>query len=167
MEGTQGLAHNTPILVGAEAGHNQRSAERAGQTLDWAETFDNPVEDRGWGKIFVTEQEFANGLYAPIYYFALIEQARAHASGLPLPDYRTHMAALLSSINQVATRNPYAQFPAALTTNEILAATPLNHLYSKRMIARDTVNQGADVQRPARPGTGYSCMARARVKMSI
>ncbi len=136
------------LLTGAEAIRNQRSAERSGQTLDWSETFDGgdfPLEDRGWGDMFVTMQELSNGLLAPMTYYALIDQARAFAAGRTVAQHRAAMARLLASLSAVAAANPYAQFPQALTADEILAAEPLNHLYTKRMVAQDGVNQGAAV----------------------
>ncbi len=134
------------LMAGAEAIRNQRDAERAGQTLDWNETFDPkafPLEDRGWGDMFVTMQEVSNGLLAPMSYYALIDQARAFSQGRATPRYRETMAQLLASLSAVAAANPYAQYPEALSADEILAAAPLNHLYSRRMVAQDGVNQGA------------------------
>jgi acetyl-CoA C-acetyltransferase len=134
------------LLAGAEAIRNQRNAERSGQALDWSEGFDNPevpLEDRGWGDMFVTMQEVGNGLLAPMNYYALIDQARAFAKGRSSAEQRAAMARLLASLSAVAATNPNAQFPAALTAQDILDAAPLNHLYSKRMVAQDGVNQGA------------------------
>jgi len=134
------------LLAGAEAIRNQRDAERAGQGLDWNETFDPatfPLEDRGWGDMFVTMQEVSNGLLAPMAYYALIEQARAFAARRSPAEQRVVMAELLASLSAVAAANPFAQFPVALSAGEILAAAPLNHLYTNRMVAQDGVNQGA------------------------
>jgi acetyl-CoA C-acetyltransferase len=134
------------LLAGGEAIKNQRNAERAGQTLDWTESFDGPVpplDDRGWGKLFVTEQEISNGMFAPVAYYGLIEQAQATARGRSTDQHRSAMATLLSSLSKVAAGNPQAQFPAIQSVTDILSAAPLNHLYSKRMIAQDSVNQGA------------------------
>jgi acetyl-CoA C-acetyltransferase len=134
------------LLAGAEAIRNQRNAERSGRVLDWSETFDEaefPLEDRGWGDFFVTMQEVNNGLLAPMAYYALIEQARAFAAGRTTQEQREDMARLLLSLNRVAAVNPYAQFPTALTTEDILSADSLNHLYTKRMVAQDGVNQAA------------------------
>jgi acetyl-CoA C-acetyltransferase len=134
------------LLAGGEAIRNQRSAERSGQTLDWSESFDSvefPLEDRGWGDMFVTMQEVSNGLLAPMNYYALIDQARAFSLDRTVAQHRAAMAQLLASLSAVAAANPYAQFPEALAADDILAAEPLNHLYSKRMVAQDGVNQGA------------------------
>lgn len=134
------------LLAGAEAIRNQRNAVREGRELDWNETFDKtkfPLDDRGWGEMFVTMQEIHNGLLAPMSYYALIEQARAFASGRSTQEQQSCMARLLLSLNEVAAANPYAQFPASLSAQDILGADSLNHLYTKRMVAQDGVNQGA------------------------
>lgn len=131
------------LLAGGEATYNQRSAERAGQTLDWREEFPQPVEDRGWGKLFVSDQELSNGLLAPIFYFALIEQAQAAAAGADNNRWREQMARLSAGLSTVAAANAQAQFRQALSPDEILAGPRLNHLYNKAMVARDSVNLGA------------------------
>jgi len=134
------------LLAGAEAIRNQRSAQRAGRELDWSESFDKdafPLEDRGWGELFVTMQEVNNGLLAAMSYYGLIEQAQATAKGRSAAAHREAMAQLLVPLSEVAAANPCAQFPTALSAGEILSAAPLNHLYSKRMVAQDGVNQGA------------------------
>ncbi len=131
------------LLAGGEALRNQYAAERAGRTLDWSEDPEGPLEDRGWGKLFVGQQEIANGLLLPIYYFALIEQAQATALGHSREEHRAWMATLSAAFSEIAAVNPYAQYPSPLSVEEILAAPPLNHLYSKGMVARDSVNLGA------------------------
>ncbi len=135
------------LLAGAEAIRNQRSAERAGQKLDWSEPPGSgpALEDRGWGDLFVTHQEVANGMFAPMTYYALIEQARASAAGLSAWQQREANARLLASFASVADSNPYAQFANAPDEAEILGAELVNQMYTKRMIAQDGVNQGAAV----------------------
>jgi len=131
------------LLAGAEAMRNQRSAEREGRALDWNETVAGTQEDRGWGEFFVSRQEASNGLLAPVFYFALIEQAQAAALGRSPVEHRLAMARQLAPLSEVAAANPYAQFPSAMSAEELLSAPPLNHLYTRRMIAQDGVNQGA------------------------
>ncbi len=111
--------------------------------LNWHEEFEQPVEDRGWGKLFVSDQELANGLLAPIFYYALIEQARAFSAGADNSAWREQMAGLSAGLSTVAAQNAHAQFRQALSPDEILAGPRLNHLYNKSMVARDSVNLGA------------------------
>ena len=134
------------LLAGAEAIRNQRNAERSGRVLDWSENFaddDALLEDRGWGELFVTMQEIGNGLRAPMSYYGLIDQARAFASGRSVEEQRAANAQLLASLSAVASRNNYSQYPEAVSAEEILAAAPVNHQYTKRMVAQDGVNQAA------------------------
>lgn len=129
------------LLAGAEAAFNQRSAERAGETLDWRETFEQPMEDRGWGDFFVSKQELANGMLLPMQYYGMIEQAQA--GGVDAASWRGRMARLCAGMSRVAAENPHAQYPEARSVEELLAGRQLSHLYSKGMIARDGVNLGA------------------------
>jgi acetyl-CoA C-acetyltransferase len=137
--GTRGMV----LLAGAEAIRNQRNADRNELDLGWQEEFDEPLEDLGFGTFVANNQERFNGMILPVYYYSIIEQARRHKLGLDVAAYRQQMAALLESFSAVAADNPYAQFPGQLSAQQILSAEPLNHLYSKRMIAQDSVNQGA------------------------
>ena len=131
------------LLTGAEAVKNQRHAERNGAILDWNENFEQALDDRGFGDHVATSQEMKNGLNNVIYYYALVEQARRHQLGLSVEAYRQAAAQLLASFSEIAADNPYSQFTGRVSANEILTASDLTHLYTKRMIAQDGVNQGA------------------------
>ncbi|MEQ8263884.1 hypothetical protein [Pseudohaliea sp.] len=137
------------LLVGAEAIRNYRDALRNGDHFDWNEIFEGgeiSLHDRGIGKDVAKETEQRHGLIAPVHFYSLIEQARCNrATPDALEEYRTTMAELCAGFSSVASENPYSQFPERLTSEQILAAEPLTHLYSKRMVARDAVNQGAAV----------------------
>ena len=131
------------LFTGAEAIRNQRHAERQATALDWNEEFDEPLDDRGFGADLMTSQEIHNGLVMPVYFYSLIEQARARAAGRSPAEQRARIAALLASFSAVAAANPYAQFTGAQSAEQILAAAPMTHLYTKRMVAQDGVNQAA------------------------
>ena len=131
------------LLCGAEAIKNQRNAERNGIELDWNESFEEELEDRGFGAWVVSQQERHNGLIAPMYYYSIMEEFRRQKQGFDRDSYRERECRMLESLNRVAVDNPFAQFPTPLTAEEILAAEPLTHLYTKRMVAQDSVNQGA------------------------
>lgn len=133
------------LLAGGEALRNMRTAQRAGEQLDWEETHSEELEDRGFGKIFVSDQEIANQLFAPMFYYTMFEQAQATRAGRNTAQQKAFMAAQMASMSSVAADNPYAQFPNAMSEEDILAAGPLNHLYTRRMIAQDGVNLGAAV----------------------
>lgn len=131
------------LLSGAEALKNQRHATRNQRELNWNESFSEPLEDRGPGHSTATQQELNNGLHNVAYYYSLIEQAQRHKSGRSIDQHQTYIARLLASFSAVAADNPYAQFNSGLTAAEILSAPAMTHLYTKRMIAQDGVNQGA------------------------
>jgi acetyl-CoA C-acetyltransferase len=133
------------LLTGAEALKNQRHAERNQRELDWNEHFTEALDDREIDETWAisTTQELKNGLNNVIYYYALIEQAQRHKARRSVAEHRQAMATLLESFSAVASANPYAQFAGKQSAESILAAPALTHLYTKRMIAQDGVNQGA------------------------
>lgn len=131
------------LLTGAEALKNQRHAERNGVELDWNEEFDEPLEDRGFGDGVATSQEGQNGLLNVAYYYTMIDQAIRTKYGRSIEEHRAACAQLLASLSAVAANNPNAQFAGQQSEQEILAAANLTHLYTKRMIAQDGVNQAA------------------------
>ena len=131
------------LLAGAEALRNQRSAAKQNLHLNWNEVFAQGLDDRGMGNIYPNPQEIANGLNMPMYFYALIEQARLRRLGVDQTAYRLESANMMATFSNIASRNPYAQWPGALSASQILEAEPLTHLYTKRMIAQDSVNQGA------------------------
>jgi acetyl-CoA C-acetyltransferase len=131
------------LLAGAEALRNQRKAQQQGLQLDWNEEFTVPLEDRGVGNIYPDPQEIANGMLMPLHYYTLIEQARRSDLGMSREDYLHESTKLMASFSTIASNNPYAQWPGAMSAAQISDAEPLTHLYTKRMIAQDSVNQGA------------------------
>jgi acetyl-CoA C-acetyltransferase len=136
-------SRNCVLLCGAEAIKNQRNAERNGIELDWNENYDEELEDRGFGAWVASQQERHNGLVAPIFYYSIMEEFRRQKLGFDREDYMARECQMLESLNRVAVGNPYAQFPNPMTAEEIMSAEPLTHLYTKRMVAQDSVNQGA------------------------
>ncbi|MEM6963073.1 MAG: hypothetical protein AAF550_15205, partial [Myxococcota bacterium] len=131
------------LLCGAEAIKNQRHAERNTLPLDWNENHEAKLQDRGFGPMVVSPQELHNGLPAPIYYYSLMEDFRRQSLGFSTAEYLRHECELLMSLNEVAASNPYAQFPAALSSDDLLGAEHVTQIYTKRMVAQDSVNQGA------------------------
>jgi acetyl-CoA C-acetyltransferase len=131
------------LMAGAEALRNQRKAQQQELQLDWNEEFTAPLEDRGIGNIYPDPQEIANGMLMPLHYYNLIEQARRKDLGMSREAYMDETAKLMASFSEIASNNSYAQWPGAMSAAQIRDAEPLTHLYTKRMIAQDSVNQGA------------------------
>ncbi|WP_298918011.1 hypothetical protein [uncultured Algimonas sp.] len=142
----------TVAIVGAEAIANIKAAGRAGATPDWSETRDEPLDDRGPfapGPFMVGPQALAHRIAAPVHYYALFETARRAAQGMTKDAYAAHMAALWESFARVAADNRFATVRTAPTAANIVTPDPDNPMisspYTKAMVARDGVNQGAAV----------------------
>lgn len=142
----------TIAIVGAEAIANIKAAGRAGATPDWNETRDEPLNDRGAygpGGFMVHMQAIAHRIAAPVYYYGLMECARRAAMGETKAAYRARMAKIWGEFAAVASDNPYAAVRTALSGADIVTPGPNNPLiaspYTKAMVARDGVNQGAAI----------------------
>lgn len=135
------------MIVGVEAIANQRYGDRNKLSADWSEELSEELDDRGYGELPISHQELANGLFMAVYYYALIENARAHSQGLMHADYSKTMGTMFSAFSEVARDNPYAQFPIAYSAKELTETSDENYListpYNKRMVSQDRVNQAA------------------------
>jgi acetyl-CoA C-acetyltransferase len=147
----QALAKNEKQLVllsGVEAIGTQKFAQKNGLILNWYEDHAAvDLEDRGYGKSFVHDAEIQNGLTIPIYYYSIIENMRALNAGLSLKEHAEAMAKMWGPFSKRAAENPYAQFPKAFTTQELLLEQTDNYRltipYTKRFVSQDAVNQSA------------------------
>ncbi len=138
------------LLCGAEAAGTTRLAQRTGRTVDWSERVGGQCEDRGKGTADLLEPELeTQGLEMPLWVYPLFENRRRHASGQRAADYAADMATLMARFNRVAVDNPYATHREALSASQIGTVSTGNRLvsepYTKWMVAKDGVNQGAAV----------------------
>lgn len=145
-------AAETVAIVGAEAIANIKAAGRAGAKPDWNEVLEEPLEDRGAygpGGFMVHMQAIAHRIAAPVYYYGLMECARRAAMGETKAAYRDRMAAIWGDFAQVAAGNQYAAVRTGLSGADIVTPAPKNPMiaspYTKAMVARDGVNQGAAI----------------------
>ena len=147
----QALAKNETKLVllsGVEAIGTQKFAQKNGLILNWYEDHANvDLEDRGHGQSFMDDTDIQNGLTIPIYYYSIIENMRAVNAGLSLKEHAEAMAKMWGPLSKRAAKNPYAQFPKAFTTQELLLEQTDNYRltipYTKRLVSQDAVNQSA------------------------
>jgi acetyl-CoA C-acetyltransferase len=147
----QALAKNEKKLVllsGVEAIGTQKFAQKNGLIPNWYEDHaDVDLEDRGHGQSFVDDTEIQNGLTIPIHYYSIIENMRAVNAGLSLEEHAEAMAKMWGPFSKRAAKNPYAQFPKAFTTQELLLEQTDNYRltipYTKRLVSQDAVNQSA------------------------
>jgi acetyl-CoA C-acetyltransferase len=138
------------LLVGAEAIASQRKAQGEGKVLDWNEPSAGAVEDRGKGtRGLVTPHMQAHGIHMPVTVYPVFEHARRKRLGLSREDYAASMGELFAGFSEVAAQNPYAMSRQQLSAEAITAVNDSNRMiadpYTKAMVARDWVNQGAAV----------------------
>lgn len=144
-------AYEIALIAGGEALANMRAGQRSGAELDWAETHDGPYEDRGPfnGPLFIHATEVTHGLHQPMMYYGLMETARRIARGEDVETYKHKMTTSLAPMSEVAAQNPYAMFPKHYSAADLAAVTEDNRWlvspYTKYLVAKDGVNQGAAV----------------------
>lgn len=138
------------LIVGAEAIATQRKAQAEKRTLDWSETVEGSLEDRGRGTESLKTRHMSNHqMEMPPSVYPLFDHARRNRLGQSRDSYTQQMSEVFASFSQVAADNPYAMAPKALTAEEIAVVDDSNRMiadpYTKSMVARDWVNQGAAV----------------------
>ena len=136
------------LLTGGEAISTTRAAKAAGETLDWHESDDGPVEDRR-GNIGVLRTRHMNdhGLLAPPTLYPLFEHARRGRLGQSRSACAQAMGELLAPFSRVAAGNPHAAAGRVRTVESIATVGPDNRMIADphpiSVVARDQVNQGA------------------------
>lgn len=148
-EGLMSGTYEVALIAGGEALANMRAGQRASVRLDWSETHEGECEDRGQfhGSMIINATEINHGMHEPIMYYGMMETARRIAAGNSVQAYQDKMAALLAPMSDVAAQNPYAMFPKGYSAAELAEITtdnrPLVSPYTKYIVAKDGVNQGA------------------------
>lgn len=138
------------LVFGAEAIATQRKAQGEGRTLDWNEDVAGSLEDCGGGTASLrTPDMVRHSFLQPIEVYPVFEHARRKRLGMSREDYAQLMGELFADFSAVAAANPYAMSRQAMTAEEIAMVTDRNRMiadpYTKSMVARDWVNQGAAV----------------------
>lgn len=138
------------LLCGGEAMSTGKHLVKTGASVDWAETVDGSVDDRGVSDEIITSNEINNGFIAPMFFYALMENARRAEQGASLEQWAKRMAELFAPLSAVAAANPLSAFSQpGFSAEEILQIEAGNRLvtypYTQRLIARDQVNQSAAV----------------------
>src|SRR5690606_30371246 len=136
------------ILVGAEAISTTRYLAGKKEKVDWSETVDGSVEDRGAGSGGIMTRALMQHqvIGAPPAY-AMFEHARRARLGLTTEQYRLEMGQLFAPFTRVAAANPHSMSKAVFSAEELAEVTEDNRLiadpYTRRMVSRDQVNQSA------------------------
>jgi acetyl-CoA C-acetyltransferase len=138
---------NCVLLAGSEAIAAAKTAARNGVAIDWNETVDGEMEDRGLGPMLLDRHELKNGIGAPILTYPLFEHALRARLGRSRAEHVAEMSALWADFSTVAAANPYAQFPRAMDAEYLSSPSDSNYPvadpYLKWHVAQDAVNQGA------------------------
>ena len=142
------------FLFGAEAistvEHFARKAAEDQDRPDFTEHADGDLEDRGYGlKGLVSRHLAAHGLTDAPSQYALIDNARRGRLKQSREEYAAGLGALFAPFTRVAAANPHAAAPIERTANELVTPTeanrPIADPYTRYIVAREKVNQGAAV----------------------
>ncbi len=140
------------LLFGSEAistiEHYAKAGE--GERPDFTEHAEGSLEDRGYGlKGLVSRHLAAHGLTGAPAQYALIENARRARLKQTREEYAAAMGALFAPFTKVAAANPHAAAPVERTAAELVTPTaanrPIADPYTRYIVAREKVNQGAAV----------------------
>ncbi len=137
-------------IVGAEAISTVLALTAKGETPDWSEEIGGEFEDQGFGLDGMIEPAlFAHGAGGAIPLYAIAENARRHALGKSLDEYRRDIGELFAPFTKVAGANPHAAAPVERSAVELATITERNRIvaepYPRMTVARDQVNQAASI----------------------
>jgi len=138
------------LLLGSEAISTIEHLAHAHSKPDFTEHADGSLEDRGYGLSgMISAPLAAHGLTGAPSQYALIDNARRARLKLTRPEYAAAMGALFAPFTKVAAANPHAAAPVERSAAELLTPTEVNRPiadpYTRYIVAREKVNQGAAV----------------------
>jgi acetyl-CoA C-acetyltransferase len=137
-------------LFGAEAISTVEHFASAQDQPDFTEHADGTLEDRGFGLAGMMPMRLvSHGLSGAPSQYALIETARRARLGLSQAAYAAAMGELFEPFTRVAAANPHASAPVERTAADLVTPTaqnrPIADPYTRYIVAREKVNQGAAV----------------------
>jgi acetyl-CoA C-acetyltransferase len=138
------------LIVGAEAISTAKHLVAQQKTVDWSESIDAPVDDRGQRLQGIsTRYTRAHKIIAGPDSYGLLENARRARLKLSREEYARKMGALFAPFSEVAAGNPNSTAPAAYSAEELSTVTERNRMvadpYTRLLVSRDQVNQAAAV----------------------
>jgi acetyl-CoA C-acetyltransferase len=138
------------LLFGSEAISTTRHLAGAEDKPDFTEHPDGDLEDRGYGlKGLMSRHAVEHGLTGAPEMYALFENARRARLGLSREEYARAMGELFAPFTRVAAKNLHASAPVERDAVELVTPTeanrPIADPYTRYVVARDQVNQGAAV----------------------
>ncbi|HTQ94370.1 MAG TPA: acetyl-CoA acetyltransferase [Streptosporangiaceae bacterium] len=141
------------LIVGSEAistiEHFARQPDGQDKP-DFTEHAEGSLEDRGYGLSgMMSRHQAAHGLTGAPSQYALIDNARRARLGQTREEYAAAMGALFAPFTAVAAANPHASAPVERSAAELVTPTeanrPIADPYTRYIVAREKVNQGAAV----------------------
>jgi acetyl-CoA C-acetyltransferase len=138
------------LIFGSEAISTIEHWARSEQKPDFTEHVEGSLEDRGYGLSgMISRHLAAHGLTGAPSQYALIDNARRARLGRTRQEYAAAMGALFAPFTRVAAANPHASAPVERTAAELVTPTeanrPIADPYTRYIVAREKVNQGAAV----------------------
>lgn len=138
------------LLFGSEAISTIERYARAEDRPDFTEHAEGSLEDRGYGlRGMLSMHQAAHGLTGAPSQYALIDNARRARLKQTREEAAAAMGALFAPFTKVAAANPHAAAPAERSAAELVTPTeanrPIADPYTRYIVAREKVNQGAAV----------------------
>jgi len=141
------------LLFGSEAIstiEHLAKAEKGTDRPDFTEHADGSLEDRGYGLRGIWSRHTAgHGLVGGPAQYAVIDNARRARLKQSRDEYAAAMGALFEPFTRVAAANPHASAPVERDAAELVTPTaqnrPIADPYTRFIVAREKVNQGAAV----------------------
>ena len=138
------------LIFGSEAISTVEHYARRSERPDFAEHAEGSLEDRGYGLAgLMSRHQAAHGLTGAPSQYALIDNARRARLGQTREEYAAAMGALFAPFTAVAAANPHASAPVERSAAELVTPTeanrPIADPYTRYIVAREKVNQGAAV----------------------
>jgi acetyl-CoA C-acetyltransferase len=138
------------LLFGSEAISTIERYAGADDRPDFSEHADGSLEDRGYGLRGMTSRhQAAHGLRGAPSQYALIENARRARLKQSREEYAAAMGELFAPFTRVAAASPHASAPVERSAAELVTPTaanrPIADPYTRYIVAREKVNQGAAV----------------------
>jgi acetyl-CoA C-acetyltransferase len=138
------------LIFGSEAISTVEHFAQAAERPDFTEHAEGSLEDRGYGLAgMMSRHQAAHGLTGAPSQYALIDNARRARLGQTREEYAAAMGALFAPFTRVAAANPHAAAPVERSAEELVTPTeanrPIADPYTRYIVAREKVNQGAAV----------------------
>jgi acetyl-CoA C-acetyltransferase len=138
------------LIFGSEAISTLERFSGRDDRPDFTEHAGGDLEDRGYGMLgMFSAYQAAHGLTGAPSQYALAENARRARLGMTREAYATAMGSLFEPFTRIAAANPHAAAPTERSAAELATPTeanrPIADPYTRYIVAREKVNQGAAV----------------------